>query len=105
MKSFGIHTQIYFGEGALQRLEEIPYKRVLIITDPFVVSSGMIKLITHPLENSRIDFQIFKDVVPDPPVEKIASGVKAMLEYKPDCIVAVGGGSAIDSSKSIRDFA
>ncbi len=105
MKSFGIHTQIYFGEGALQRLEEIPYKRVLIITDPFVVSSGMIKLITHPLENARIDFQIFKDVVPDPPVEKIASGVKAMLEYKPDCIVAVGGGSAIDSSKSIRDFA
>ena len=105
MKSFGIHTQIYFGEGALERLEQIPYKRVLIITDPFVVSSGMIKLITHPLENARIDYEIFKDVVPDPPVEKIATGVKAMLEYKPDCIVAVGGGSAIDSSKSIRDFA
>ena len=105
MKSFGIHTQIYFGEGALQRLEEIPYKRVLIITDPFVVTSGMIKLITHPLENARIAYEIFKDVVPDPPVEKIAAGVKAMLDYKPDCIVAVGGGSAIDSSKSIRDFA
>ena len=105
MKSFGIHTQIYFGEGALKRLEEIPYKRGLIITDPFVVSSGMIKLITHPLENARIAYEIFKDVVPDPPVEKIATGVKAMLEYKPDCIVAVGGGSAIDSSKSIRDFA
>ena len=105
MKSFGIHTQIYFGEGALKRLEEIPYKKVLIITDPFVVSSGMIKLITHPLENARIAYEIFKDVVPDPPVEKIATGVKAMLEYKPDCIVAVGGGSAIDSSKSIRDFA
>ena len=105
MKSFGIHTQIYFGEGALKRLEEIPYKRVFIITAPFVVSSGMIKLITHPLENAIIAYEIFKDVVPDPPVEKIATGVKAMLEYKPDCIVAVGGGSAIDSSKSIRDFA
>ena len=105
MKSFGIHTQIYFGEGALQRLQEIPYKKVMIITDPFVVASGMIDLITHPLENARIDYSIFKDVVPDPPVEKIAVGVKAMLEYKPDCIVAVGGGSAIDSSKSIREFA
>ena len=105
MKSFGIHTQIYFGEGALERLQQIPYKKVLIITDPFVVTSGMIELITHPLENARIDYEIFKDVVPDPPVEKIATGVKAMLEYKPDCIVAVGGGSAIDSSKSIRDFA
>lgn len=105
MKSFGIHTQIYFGEGALERLEQIPYKKVLIITDPFVVTSGMIELITHPLENARIEYEIFKDVVPDPPVEKIAVGVKAMLEYKPDCIVAVGGGSAIDSSKSIREFA
>lgn len=105
MKSFGIHTQIYFGEGALERLEKIPYKKVLIITDPFVVTSGMIELITHPLENARIDYEIFKDVVPDPPVEKIAAGVKAMLECKPECIVAVGGGSAIDSSKSIRDFA
>ncbi len=105
MKNFGIHTQIYFGEGALERLEQIPYKKVLIITDPFVVTSGMINLITHPLDNARIQYEIFKDVVPDPPVEKIATGVKAMLEYKPDCIVAVGGGSAIDSSKSIRDFA
>lgn len=105
MKSFGIHTQIYFGEGALERLQQLPYKRVLIITDPFVVTSGMIELITHPLENARINYEIFKDVVPDPPVEKIAVGVKAMLDYKPDCIVAVGGGSAIDSSKSIREFA
>ena len=105
MKSFGIHTQIYFGEGALERLQQLPFKRVLIITDPFVVTSGMIELITHPLENARINYEIFKDVVPDPPVEKIAVGVKAMLDYKPDCIVAVGGGSAIDSSKSIREFA
>ena len=105
MKSFGIHTQIYFGEGALERLQQLPYKKVLIITDPFVVTSGMIELITHPLENARINYEIFKDVVPDPPVEKIAVGVKAMLDYKPDCIVAVGGGSAIDSSKSIREFA
>ena len=105
MKSFGIHTQIYFGEGALERLQQLPYKRVLIITDPFVVTSGMIELITHPLENARINYEIFKDVVPDPPVEKIAVGVKAMLDFKPDCIVAVGGGSAIDSSKSIREFA
>lgn len=48
---------------------------------------------------------IFQDIVPDPPIEKISLGVKKMLEYKPDAIVAVGGGSAIDSSKSIREFA
>lgn len=105
MKSFEIKTKIYFGEQALDRLQDIPYKKVLIITDPFVVQSHMIDLITEPLRNGGITYDIFKDVVPDPPIEKISEGVKKMLEYRPDAIVAVGGGSAIDSSKSIREFA
>lgn len=105
MKSFEIKTKIFFGEQALDRLKELPYKKVLIITDPFVVQSRMIELITTPLKEGGIDYDIFKDVVPDPPIEKISEGVRALLEYKPDAIVAVGGGSAIDSSKSIREFA
>lgn len=104
MKSFDIKTKIYFGEHSLDRLMDIPYKKVLIITDPFVVNSGMIKLITYRLKGSDIQFQLFKDVVPDPPVEKIALGVKAMIDYKPEAIIAVGGGSAIDSAKGIREF-
>lgn len=50
------------------------------------------------------NYDIFKEVVPDPPIEKISEGVKKMLEYRPEAIVAVGGGSAIDSSKAIREF-
>lgn len=105
MNSFKIKTEIFFGDHALDRLKEIPYRKVLIITDPFVVQSKMIDLITAPLTAGGIEYDIFKDVVPDPPIEKISEGVKAMLTYKPDAIVAVGGGSAIDSSKSIREFA
>ena len=105
MKSFEIKTKIYFGEQALERLKEIPYRRVLIITDPFVVQSGMIEMILSPLTRAGIDYEIFKDVVPDPPIEKISDGVRKLLEYRPEAIVAVGGGSAIDSSKSIREFA
>lgn len=105
MKSFEIKTKIFFGEQALDRLKELPYKKVLIITDPFVVQSRMIEMITTPLKEGGIDYDIFKDVVPDPPIEKISEGVKKLLQYKPDAIVAVGGGSAIDSSKSIREFA
>lgn len=105
MKSFGMKTVIYFGDNALERLKEIPYKRVMIITDPFVVQSKMIDLITAPLESGNIAYEVFQDVVPDAPVGKIADGVKAFLQYKPDAIVAVGGGSAIDSSKEIREFA
>ena len=105
MKSFEIKTKIFFGEQALDRLKEIPYKRVLIITDPFVVQSKMIYQITTPIKEAGIEYDIFQEVVPDPPIEKISLGVRKMLEYKPDAIIAVGGGSAIDSSKSIREFA
>ena len=105
MKSFEIKTKIFFGDSALDRLSEIPYKKVLIITDPFVFTSGMIDMITAPLKKGGIEYDIFMDVVPDPPIEKISAGVKRLLTYKPDAIVAVGGGSAIDSSKAIREFA
>ena len=105
MKSFEIKTKIHFGDNALERLAQMPYKRVLVITDPFIAKGPMIKLITEPLERSGKAFEVFHDVVPDAPIDKIIICVKKMLEYMTDAIVAVGGGSAIDSSKSIREFA
>lgn len=105
MESFDIKTKIYFGDNALDRLASLPYHKVLVITDPFVVKSGMIQMITYRLSDGGCEFEVFSDVVPDPPIEKISVGVKAMLEYNPDAVVAVGGGSAIDSAKAIREFA
>lgn len=105
MKSFEIKTKIHFGDNALERLAQMPYKRVLVITDPFIAKGSMINMITEPLKKSGKAFEVFHDVVPDAPIDKIIIGVKKMLEYMPDAIVAVGGGSAIDSSKSIREFA
>ena len=105
MKSFDIRTKIYFGDEALDRLVDIPYHRVMIITDPYVVQSGMIGMITSRLAQGEKEFEIFKEVVPDPPIEKVAVGVQALLQYRPEAIVAVGGGSAIDSAKAIREFA
>lgn len=104
MKSFDIRTKIYFGEDSLDRLIDIPYKKALIITDPFVVKSGMLQMITYRLQQGYTEYDVFSDVVPDPPLEKIELGVKAMLDYDPDCIIAIGGGSAMDSAKSIREF-
>ena len=105
MKTFEMRTAIHFGENALERLTKIPYKRVLIITDPFVVQSNMVDLITAPLKKGGIEYDIFSNVVPDAPVDKIADGVKKFLTYQPEAVIAVGGGSAIDSSKAIREFA
>ena len=84
MKTFGMKTVIHFGDNALDRLREIPYKRVLIITDPFVVQSKMIDLITEPLAKGGIEYDIFSNVVPDAPVDKVADGVKKFLSYQPE---------------------
>ena len=105
MKSFEIKTKIHFGDNALERLAQMPYQRILVITDPFIAKGPMIQLITEPLERSGKTYEIFCDVVADAPIDRIVVGVKKMLEYLPDAIVAVGGGSAMDSSKAIREFA
>ena len=105
MKSFDIRTKIYFGDNALSRLENLPYKKVRVITDPFIEKSGMLQNVTYRLTNAGIEFDVFTDVVPDPPIEKITKGVEKVVECNPECIVAIGGGSAIDEAKAIREFA
>jgi len=105
MKTFEMKTAIHFGDNALDRLSEVPYQKILIITDPYIAQSSMIDLITAPLKKAGKSYDLFTDVVPDAPVDKIAKGVEKFLAYQPDAVVAVGGGSAIDSSKAIREFA
>ena len=92
MKQFEVKTKICFGESALERLSSLSYKKVLVIADPFVVSSGMIKQVTERLERGGIPYTLFSDVVPDPPVEKVIAGVRVALDSGADCIVAIGGG-------------
>ena len=83
MKTFEMKTVIHFGDNALDRLAELPYKKVLVITDPFIAKGKMIELITDPLRRGGKEFEVFSDVVPDAPVGKIAEGVKKFLEYQP----------------------
>ena len=80
MKTFEMKTDIHFGDNALDRLAELPYKKVLVITDPFIAKGKMIELITDPLRRGGKEFEVFSDVVPDAPVGKIAEGVKKFLE-------------------------
>ena len=105
MKYFEVKTKVCFGERALDHLLELPYGRVWVVADPFVVRCGMIRQVTGRLEQAKIEYEVFDDVVPDPPVEKVIGGVNAVLAYDPACIVAIGGGSAMDLSKAIRKFA
>ncbi len=105
MKSFDIKTKIYFGDNAMERVRDLPYKKIMIVTDKFFSGSSLLRIVTQPLSETHKEFRVFNEVVPDPPVDKIVVGVKAVLEYQPDCLIAVGGGSVIDSAKAIREFA
>ena len=89
MKSFDIKTKIYFGDQALDRLAEIPYQKVLVVTDPFIAHGELIDLVTEPLKKGNKQFEIFKDVVPDPPIEKISEG-KDQRRRKEDARLQTG---------------
>lgn len=103
MDNFKVKTKIYFGQGSLDRLMEIGNKKVFIVTDPFMVKSGMIENITKKLTGAEIT--IFSEIVPDPPIELIVEGIGELQKAKPDVLIALGGGSSIDAAKAIMDFA
>lgn len=104
MDIFNIKPKVHFDNNALSRLSELKCRKALIIADPFMVKSLTVNKITEQLDKAEIEYKIFSDVVPDPPVEVIIAGVQIAVEFNPDLIIALGGGSSIDSAKGIRYF-
>ncbi len=103
MQEFSFSTRIFFGEGALERLRRVEDRRVLIVTDRFMVQIGAIEKVVSYL--TRCEVSVFDGVVPDPPIEVVAAGVKAFGECQAQTVIAVGGGSTIDAAKAIRAIA
>lgn len=104
MDNFTVKPQIYFGAGSLEYLSILKFKKAFVVTDPFMVKSGTINKVTSMLEKGGIPYEVFSDIVPDPPIELVAQGIKAMDKCNPDVMITLGGGSAIDASKAIRKF-
>ncbi len=102
MNNFEIKTKIKFGDGSLKSLQSLKNKKILIITDPFMVKSGSINNVLDNLTNC--EYEVFSDIVPDPPIETIVNGIQVFDKTNPDVVIALGGGSAIDASKAIIDF-
>ena len=104
MESFNVKTQIYFGDGSLERLSRLDCKKVFVVTDPFMVKSGAINKITDELSKGNIKYLVYSDIVPDPPVEVVVKGVELIMKFNPEVVIAIGGGSAIDAAKAICSF-
>ena len=90
---------LVFGEGALDYLEQIPMKKVFIVTDKVMQQLGFIELLEKKLKN--IPTQIFDEVEPDPSLQTVQKGAKACQDFGPDFIIAIGGGSVMDAGKGI----
>ncbi len=95
----------YHGEGALdaiaQELNSRGYKKVFICTDPDLIKFNVTKKVLDKLEAAHIPYEVFSRVQANPTIENVQDGVEAFKKSACDCIVSVGGGSAMDAAKAI----
>ena len=101
---FRAPEKVYIKRGclpvALEELKEVMNKkRVFIVTDTFLYENGYTKVITDKLDEMGIVHETFFNVAPDPTLACAKEGTKLIEAFKPDCIIAVGGGSAMDAAK------
>lgn len=101
---FDIETKILFGQDAIEQLDTIDMKKVILVTDTSMVKFGLTRPIEKALERRKIPFQIFDKVLPDPSLDIVMEGMAQVIDYKPDTLIALGGGSSIDSAKAMVYF-
>jgi acetaldehyde dehydrogenase/alcohol dehydrogenase len=99
---FNVPRNIYFKYGCLpvvMQEELATAKRVMIVTDRPLMNLGLVDSVTQPLEAMNMDYEVFYDVEPDPSLSTVKAGLKMMNGFKPDVIIAFGGGSPMDAAK------
>ncbi len=107
MQWFKVPEKIYFEAGSIAYLEKMPnIERAFIVTDRGMVKLGYVDKILYHLRNRQhyVHSEIFSEVESDPSFDTIMKGVEAMKNFKPDVIIALGGGSPIDAAKGMWLF-
>lgn len=104
MKEFRLQPKILFGEDSLDYLKTLEYKKVMIITDGVITQLKLIDLVTNNL-SPMAEIKVFDKVEPNPSVATIENGLKDFVDFDPECVIALGGGSSIDACKGILYFA
>ncbi|WP_112179567.1 MULTISPECIES: bifunctional acetaldehyde-CoA/alcohol dehydrogenase [Paraliobacillus] len=107
MQWFKVPPKIYFEKNSVQYLSKMPnITKAFIVTDPMMVELGYVDKVLYYLRK-RSDYvhcEIFSDVEPDPSKDTVMRGAAAMDTFQPDCIIALGGGSAMDAAKGMWLF-
>lgn len=102
MDQFQLGTKIFMGGGLDGLLAG--RKRVLVVSDKFLVDSGKVSYVTDAAGRTGAECRIFSDVQADPDISTVTAGVGLLLDFQPDAVIAFGGGSAIDAAKAILFF-
>ena len=105
MNRFVLNETSYHGSGAINAIpDEIKGRglsKILVASDPDLLKFGVTKKVTDILENAGIEYKLYSDIKPNPTIENVQSGVEVYKEYSADGIVAIGGGSSMDTAKAI----
>ena len=107
MQWFKVPEKIYFEPGSIAYLEKMPdIERAFIVTDPGMIKFGYVDRILYHLRKreKHVHCEIFSEVESDPSFDTVYKGLELMNNFKPDVIIALGGGSAIDAAKGIWLF-
>ena len=102
---FVLNETSYHGKGAINEIAaEIKaraFKKAFVCSDPDLIKFGVTKKVTDILDNAGIDYEIYSEIKPNPTIENVQTGVAAFKKSGADCIVAIGGGSSMDTAKAI----
>lgn len=102
---FVLNETSYHGAGAIKEIaSEVKargFKKCLVCSDPDLIKFGVTKKVTDVLDGADIPYDIFSQIKPNPTVENVQSGVAAFKESGADCLIAIGGGSSMDTAKAI----
>ncbi|MBR3835685.1 MAG: lactaldehyde reductase [Clostridia bacterium] len=105
MNRFVLNETSYHGKGAINAIpDEIKargFKKVFVASDPDLIKFGVSKKVTDILEAAGIEYAMFSEIKPNPTIENVQAGVEAYKAAGADCIVAIGGGSSMDTAKAI----
>jgi len=107
MQWFKIPEKIYFEFGSTRYLTDMPdISRAFIVTDPYMIKAGYLDKVLYYLRKRQqyVHCEIFSEVEPDPSIETVRKGCEMMKTFKPDVIIAIGGGSAMDAAKGMWLF-
>jgi 1-propanol dehydrogenase len=100
MANFSLPTQVQIGDAS-ELLSDVNTRRILIVCDSFLADSDNLKSIITSLSEHNL-VQLFTEVQPDPTADDIAAGITKLRLFRPDLLIAYGGGSAIDLAKAIN---